>query len=49
MTSEPQVPVTEEADIFEALGLTYRPPEQRESLGTQKKRILNRRFCQVEG
>lgn len=25
-----QVPVTEEADVFEALGLAYRPPEQRE-------------------
>jgi len=28
-----QVPVTEEADVFEALGLAYRPPEQREQLG----------------
>lgn len=24
------MPVTEEADVFEALGLAYRPPEQRE-------------------
>ena len=28
-----QVPVTEEADVFEALGLAYRPPERREQLG----------------
>ena len=27
-----QVPVTEEADVFEALGLAYRAPEQREQL-----------------
>ena len=35
-----QVPVTEEADVFEALGLEYRAPAQRERRGTHRELLL---------
>ncbi len=43
-----QVPVTEEADIFEALGLAYRPPEQRELLELRRRNGILPKVLSVE-